>query len=311
MSPRLSLPQAYALVVIAAITVLAVSCGNDPTPAPTPTPATTSAPSASSIDPCGIGAKENDFSYREKGRKGAEFAETVLRLGEMRLSEGKELTKLLFDMSKEFHAEQQSEEQRSGVDQRYNYVMDIDECEIYVAVFTDDAETTFGQLSPDICEPGRATPVSKYVRAGMMINSAGEPDNTPCLLSFKFGHQDDQGNHDLGILDAISKHLMLSQRVGNKSLQDFPEDPEMLDKRKVGYAGELLVNLEADAECPYTINAGSGTYKPTEGLLTQVATHFSSILGEVPCTKYLLPPNKGMTFGPGVEPSIAGASNGT
>lgn len=97
-----------------------------------------------------------------------------------------------------------------------------------------------------------------------------------------------------GLLDAISKHLMLAQGVdddGNgKAIGDFKvqkwatNDEDDWKKAEVAYAGELIVDL---VSCTYSLNNDSGTYQlddrpPNPGKLPEVAKHFAKEIGVGP-----------------------------
>ena len=86
----------------------------------------------------------------------------------------------------------------------------------------------------------------------------------------------------LGLLDAISKHLMLAQGKGkiidNFVVQKWGSEKNGDWKRaEVAYAGEIIVDVD---NCTYSLNNDSGTYQrngkpPDVGELAEVATHFA------------------------------------
>ncbi len=103
---------------------------------------------------------------------------------------------------------------------------------------------------------------------------------SPCWL--------DRDEND-GLLDAISKHLMLAQGKG-KTIGDFKvqkwatNDEGDWKKAEVAYAGELIVDL---VSCTYSLNNDSGTYQrngqqPTADAREAVAGAFAKVLGVGP-----------------------------
>ncbi len=231
-----------ALVVVVMMTIAA--CTDDPTPTPT-TPDITinlgSSAAGSTKSKCG----GPTFAYAEKGQKGAVFAETsdlfVARPNHAttvfdEISIGATLTYDLLKRSAATHADRT---------QTYNYVIDARYCEIYVAVFREqnDIDRALRALvDADLCSSSIGT--QKMVQ-GMMVNFHGEPGtkhrglhSSPCMLKLNYlGYEDEGKIKQLGILDAVSKHLMLAQPLGKKSLGGL--DPRTLDTQMVAYAGEI------------------------------------------------------------------------
>lgn len=164
--------------------------------------------------------------------------------------------------------------------QRYNYV--IQGSKIFVAVWKNSkpAETGTHALLSDICNPGLPYSGMKDIQPGMMVNFYPElrPDApTPdpkCIATV--------GGKPTGVLDAHSKHFMLAHGKGamiSKYLSGWQNS-------KVEYAGEIIVSVKP---CYYTINQGSGTYKPSAGStdkdfkhLEAVAQFFSLTIGVSP-----------------------------
>lgn len=59
----------------------------------------------------------------------------------------------------------------------------------------------------------------------------------------------------------MSKHFILAQRPGGQTIKqmDLEHGGDSAVHRSVAYGGEIVVNLDY---CTYTINNGSGTYRP-------------------------------------------------
>lgn len=96
-----------------------------------------------------------------------------------------------------------------------------------------------------------------------------------------------------GILDAHSKHFLLAQDIlaapGSSRLASLSDYSKATSAKwvdaTVDYAGEIIVNL---TNCSYTINNGSGTYRPYAGrngdfvYILQVAQLFAATVGFAP-----------------------------
>jgi hypothetical protein len=136
--------------------------------------------------------------------------------------------------------------------QRYNYVVQGDK--IFVAVWTTDE-------AQDVCNSGLPPFARIKVKKSIMVNFYPEKttdkptDTRECIL--------DDG--ETGVLDASSKHFMIAQGP-TSTIKTY--DAMTWSKTTVDYAGEILVTV-AKSKCFYTINQGSGTYRPRAGVRFQ------------------------------------------
>ena len=179
--------------------------------------------------------------------------------------------------------------------QKYNYVIDTNG-NIFVAQWNvDDIEAALNAAwdkaksevdAEDKCkgrqclEDGGFTPQVSNMK--VMVNlfpedEQADPRISPCWLDR------DKKDGGPGLLDAISKHLMLAQGVNDAgegaTIGDFKVN-EWATKTegdwmqaKVRYAGELTVDV---VRCTYTVNNDSGTYKPKLEGLAGAAKHFAN-----------------------------------
>ena len=148
--------------------------------------------------------------------------------------------------------------------QLYNYVVTT-ECEIRAATWTDKG---FSAVLSDkkICVEDERRIAAGNIAGTMInffpedlgsqfremnINIANQASRSPCWLSVT-------PKKKKGILDALSKHFMLAQKEGSM-IQQF--DATKWQKTELAYAGEILVDLK---NCTYSLNNGSGTYRPFE-----------------------------------------------
>ena len=167
--------------------------------------------------------------------------------------------------------------------QLYNYVIST-KCEIIVAEWTNDEakwqNNKFEQaLTEDKCpggkdfmpDPSPGTLINFFPEdLGKQFREVDKRDRrSPC---WQKGEELVDGADDAredGLLDALSKHFMLAQGTGT-TIEQFNGDtwPEA----KIAYAGEVFVDLTS---CTYSLNAGSGTYKPFEEHLVSVTRFFA------------------------------------
>lgn len=114
--------------------------------------------------------------------------------------------------------------------------------------------------------------------AQFMVNFyPGDPQNKELSVLLCGGREN--------ILDELTKHFMLAQGLGVKS-SDYDESWR---GSSVRYAGEILIDV---AKCVYTINNGSGTYRPYAGVdkqdkednkyIKNVVTLFNNEVGSDP-----------------------------
>ncbi len=167
---------------------------------------------------------------------------------------------------------------------------------IWVATWSKDMD--FQNICFDQ-DPGFDQPIPK----GTMINIFPEwPSSpreqvlknggkSPCWIRIPCKKNPQNEANKMGFLDAMSKHFLLAQ--GNGNIEDYC--PEIWEKSRVEYAGEIYVNLSGNEE--FIINNGSGTFQPrdeneTSGpnsaydsnrtFLPWVATKFKKELGVCP-----------------------------
>jgi hypothetical protein len=247
------------------------------------------APVVSSPPPpaCGLGGP---YGYRGGKRKVEEFENYKDK--ELYFSSGAQLTNTLLNDSVE--EEQQVSRPTKSKKLKYNYVISTEDCQIYVAVWIQaHTDVPIHVVKRAVCDPlptkgpGGPDQVKSYqfkAKPNLMINwfledSINKPRDSPCWV-------DDGKNRETGILDALSKHFMLSQKLGNQSIQNIDLKPGSADNatlRSVGYAGEIEVDLRM---CRYIINPNSGTYLPDPGKLREVVDFFEAELN-------ILPDNRG------------------
>lgn len=169
--------------------------------------------------------------------------------------------------------------------QKYNFVID-GKGEIIVAKWK-DIDLEGAMANADIrcqgrrCEELGGISLEEYLK-GIMVNLYPEDDDatpkqSPCWLDRE---SKDKGP---GLLDAISKHLMLAQGK-DTTIAEFKWTDWMV--ADVAYAGEIVVDL---GNCAYWVNGNSGTYKPDEDTMrARAQQHFAKrlpideILSEVP-----------------------------
>lgn len=162
--------------------------------------------------------------------------------------------------------------------QKYNYVIHVGG-NIIVAEWGDDVDLE-KVLSGGVCSSTDFTPQKPRRMINWFPEDSGD-GQSPCWLGSKM---------EKGLLDAISKHLMLAQGVDKNgkgaTIGDFNVDKWATNdegdwmKAKVAYAGELIVDL---ASCTYTLNNDSGTYgRPNGDELENVAKYFDDELGVGP-----------------------------
>ena len=152
-----------------------------------------------------------------------------------------------------------------------------------MAVWSDRMDFTTLDAN-ETCAGGSVDSFLAVIPAGLMLNSYPEnPDKeiepiSPCWIDVPPQKPD---NKILGLIDAMSKHLFLAQE---DSLQDealLSFNASQWAKTEVAYAGELLVDGETGT---YAVNRQSGTYRPDERYLDEVARHFALTLGVRPVT---------------------------
>ncbi|MBN4059376.1 hypothetical protein JYT32_00485 [Dehalococcoides mccartyi] len=236
------------------------------------------------------------FPYAQGAGKGAGFAETVQQMkdeGLARLTTAKELNIDLLKRSIQFEAK--SSENKRDFRAQYNYVIDADNCVIYVAVWQKVVELDEPSLKcvydsrPRVTETVKAADVlydSNWAQAENMVNvfpELKEGDRTsPCWLVLAT-----VDSKNSGIMDSMSKHMMLAQPVGKKSFSTL--NLRELDGKKnndgtktdvrVAYAGEMCVSYNrAGNITEVKINSNSGTYKPAVRYLEEVAKFISKEL---------------------------------
>ncbi len=168
---------------------------------------------------------------------------------------------------------------------KYNYVVSADDCEIYVATWTKSTDEIEGHLqSKDIPCVSPYHPLD--ATRSRMINFWPEDNDistsSPCWL--------DKDQKD-GLLDAMSKHFILAQKPGSRPIERMILEPrgDSAVHRSVAYGGEIVVDLN---HCTYTVNNGSGTYRPLDhdaalpdeslSYLKTVAQQFRADLGVAP-----------------------------
>jgi hypothetical protein len=210
------------------------------------------------------------YAYSLGAKKGAEFAEMQLKL--YSFSKGTPLGVPLLEQS----VARDIAEGRPYL--KYNYVIDPTDCEIYVATWTVDQETQPTVPSVVAC---RDEDRGWNARRGHMIDifqeqrEDGVQPTSPCWLQLASV----ASNENFGILDGMSKHFILAQPGGEKSVSSM--QLWKADRPKVAYAGEIVVNVN---QCTYGINGNSGTYKPDKYKIFQgqVERYFGSKLGVRP-----------------------------
>lgn len=189
--------------------------------------------------------------------------------------------------------------------QLYNYVITAVDCEFLVATWTDDKSELSTEEKTCLADKFRI-PLGN--QAGMMINFFPEDlgrqlrtvneeaRRSPCWIrpidkrgllnrwSF-LGLSSDAKIEKNGLLDALSKHFMLAQglvrgennSIIGTSIADFPANNPSGESawatKQVAYAGEILVDLTS---CTYSLNSGSGTYKPFDKFMAKVTELFAS-----------------------------------
>ena len=155
--------------------------------------------------------------------------------------------------------------------QLYNYVVTT-ECDIRAATWT---ESILGGVLSDrtICAEDERRIAAGNI-AGTMINFFPE-DLGSQFPEFHIGIDDEArrspcwltgSTKKKGLLDALSKHFMLAQGPGSMINQFNATKWPMTE---LAYAGELLVDLK---NCTYSLNAGSGTYRPFDKHVPSVTT---------------------------------------
>ena len=88
-------------------------------------------------------------------------------------------------------------------------------------------------------------------------------------------------NNKKPILDAMSKHFILAQGPGEKTIRQMKlgEDEGVpAAARSIAYGGEIVVDLNT---CTYTINNGSGTYQPVAHDADLIDGEFPSYLNTI------------------------------
>jgi hypothetical protein len=166
---------------------------------------------------------------------------------------------------------------RGDLSQKYTYII-TKKGDIRVAVWSERMD--FTALDADeICAGGSVDSFSAVIPAGLMLNSYPENPNkaiepiSPCWIDVPPKKPED---NILGLIDAMSKHLFLAQEdsLQDESLLLF--NASQWAKTEVAYAGELLIDGETGT---YAVNRQSGTYRPDEQYLDEVARHFALKLG--------------------------------
>ena len=187
--------------------------------------------------------------------------------------------------------------------QRYNYVIDEHD-NIFVATWGNNLD--FDEIDRGTCKTATAaaTPTAggsdsidtdddgetqgfPKAREGEMINfypedpiKSAHGKQSPCWIAVA------GSDEPAGLLDASSKHFMLAQKEGHRSIQKYM--PEVWTQAKVKYAGEIIVEITRGNAgnvlmCEYTLNGNSGTYKPANGMnLKKVADLFGEVLEVAP-----------------------------
>ncbi len=166
--------------------------------------------------------------------------------------------------------------------QQYNYVVDT-EGRILVGKWKDNVDTDLKEVLDDEKRcPGM--PDFRPHTQGMINWFPEESKNglSPCWLAGLAGNE--AGIKKDGLLDAISKHLMLAQGEGNSIDKLFDDDKSLWEEWtdesvKVAYAGEIIVDLDS---CTYSLNNNSGTYTPKREGLPDVAEYFADKIGVAP-----------------------------
>ena len=187
------------------------------------------------------------------------------------------LSQQLFEESVAWYRENNRGFVRGDQSQKYDYII-TQKGDIRVAVWSEPMD--FTALDADgICAGGSVDSFSAVIPAGLMLNSYPENPDTeiepisPCWIDVPPKKPEDSM---LGLIDTMSKHLFLAQE---DSLQDealLLFNPSQWAKTEVAYAGELLIDVETGT---YALNRQSGTYRPDERYLDEVARHFALKLG--------------------------------
>lgn len=161
-----------------------------------------------------------------------------------------------------------------AIQQKYSYViMPEANLDIVVSTWKDRIDlTSLVTGGADPCQDGMDFMI---FRPRGMINWFPETQNkSMCWL--------DRSLHR-GLLDALSKHFMLTQGQG-KSIEDYKTDSAQWLEAEVAYAGEIVVEVY---RCRWQVNNESGTYMTSEEkrdkvYLGVVAEHFKAKLGKKP-----------------------------
>lgn len=221
------------------------------------------------------GPYEYDGGYEKVSNFGVYYIYDLL------YSKSVEISTMKFLESVKWYCEHTSAYPYSEDFQRYNYVVDH-EGSILVAIWAKEFNFIEIHKSGFCVNQGPGVFTSRMI-PGAMINFYPESTNngqgqvSPCNLIAPPANR--PNSKYPGFLDAMSKHFFIAQDLSIQSVEGIRSyDPEQWTKTEVEYAGEIIVNVRA---CTYSINNGSGTYKPDPpaNYLPLVANLFAQVLG--------------------------------